>query len=140
MKQTKKTNSSTERPVGVTILAVLGYIGAILMLLLGLLFLIGSSAITSIIATVAPEIANYSSLGTMVVIVIGIVLLGFAVLYYYIARGLWNGRNWARIVMLVFSTLSVISSLWPFNIVNLILNGLIIWYLGFYEPAKSYFK
>jgi hypothetical protein len=105
-----------------------------------LICLIGSAAVSSLILKFAPQIAAYSTLGTALFIVLGILFLGCAVLDYFIGKGLWNGKNWARIVLLVLSGLSVLSSLWPFNIVGLAINGLVIWYIGFYEPAVRYFK
>jgi hypothetical protein len=141
LKQTKKKiSSSNERPVGVKILAILGYIGAVFTLIAGIALAVGSSAIASAIALMVPDAAGLSGIGATLFIVLGIVFIGLAILDYFIARGLWNGKNWARIFMIVLCALSAISSLRPFSIVGLALNGLIIWYLGFYQPAVSYFK
>lgn len=132
---------SSERHWGISVLAVLGYIGAALTLLAGLAMIFGSAAIASLLAGVSGyEI--FSTLGAMFIIIMGVIFLPLAVLYFFVARGLWNGKNWARIVTLVFAGLGVLNSLFalPVSIINLALNGLIIWYLGFYKPAVAYFK
>jgi len=131
---------SKERHWGITLLAILGYIGAVATLLIGLTMLIGSAFISKLITQFVPEFATYAEAGTVLFIVLGIVFIGLSILDYFIARGLWNGKNWARILMLIFAALGVLSSLWPFNIAGLAIDGLIVWYLGFYKPAVNYFK
>jgi len=134
---------SNKRHLGITILAVLGYIGAVVTFLMGIALLLGSAYLGSLIASI-PATAEISSIiatiGTMGFIVLGIIFIGLAILDYFIAKGLWNGKNWARILMLILAGLGVLSSLWPFNIVNIVIDGVIIWYLGFYKPAVKYFR
>jgi len=138
---TKKV--SNERHWGITLLGVLGYIGAVLTLLTGLAMLTFSAYLGNLLASI-PAMADIgtiiTTLGAIGFIVLGIIFIVLSILDYFIARGLLNGKNWARILMLIFAALGVLSSLWPFNIVSLIIDGLIIWYLGFYKPAVGYFK
>ena len=135
----KKISSSNKRPVGVTILAVLAYIGAVFSLLGGLALIIGSAAISSLILKFAPGIDTFP-ITTALFVIVGVIFLVCAVINYCVARGLWKGKNWARILVIIIAALSLISSLWPFDIVGIIISGLIIWYLGFYKPAIAYFK
>lgn len=128
------------RPVGVTILAVLAYIGAAFTLIGGLALLFGSAALSAFIATWVPKAALFATAGTALFIFLGLIMIAFAVLDYFIGKGLWNGQNWARIVVLVLAVLSFISSIFPFNIVGLVIDGVIIWYLGFNKEAVKYFK
>ena len=133
-------NVSKERHWGITVLAVLGYIGAVLTLLAGIAMLFGSAFISSIITKFASQFATYATAGTVLFIVLGIIFIGLAILDYFIAKGLMRGQNWARIIIIVFSALGILGSLWPFSIVNLIIEAVIIWYLGFYKPAVNYFR
>jgi len=131
---------SKGRHWGITVLSVLGYIGAVATLLLGIAMLIGSAFISNVINQFVPKLAAYATVGTVLFIVLGIIFIGLAILDYFIAKGLWNGKNWARILLIIFAALSVLGSLHPFSISSLVINGVIIWYLGFYKPAVNYFK
>ena len=121
---------------GITVLAILGYIGAGLTLLFGLAIMFGSGALAGVFA----QIPGLALLSSSLMIVASIVMLAFAVLDYFIARGLWNGKNWARILVIIFAALGILGSIWPFNIVTIIIDGLVILYLGFYKPAVDYFR
>jgi hypothetical protein len=131
---------SNKRHWGITVLGILGYIGAVATLLLGLTMLIGSAFISDLITQFVPNFATYAAAGTVLFIVLGIIFIGLAILDYFIARGLLNGRNWARILLIIFAALGLLGSLHPFSIGSLVIEGLIIWYLGFYKPAVNYFK
>lgn len=133
----KKGNSKSTMPVGVKVLSVLSYIGALLLLIAGIFLLIGSGFIASMISTAFPTL---SILGTGLFIFLGILFILWAVLDYFIGRGLWRGQNWARILLIVLSALSLVSSLTnPLeNIVGIIINAVIIWYLGFSDAKKAF--
>jgi len=131
-----------EIPVGVKILSILGYIGAVLMLILGLGLIFGSAAM----ATVLAQIPALAAIGAGLFVGVGIVVILLAVLEFFIARGLWKGQNWARIITLVFSALGIISSLLSImaapgsSITNIVIYGVIVWYLGFKDNVKAFFK
>jgi len=131
---------SKERHWGISVLSILGYIGAVVTVILGLTMLLGSSIFSSLIGKAFPQLATYADAGTVLFIVLGIIFIGMAVLDYFIARGLWNGQNWARIVAIICSALTILGALWPFSPVNLIIGIVLVWYLGFYKPAVNYFK
>lgn len=131
---------SKERHWGITVLSILSYIGAVATLLLGIAMLVGSAFISNLINQFVPKFTAYATAGTVLFIVLGIISIGLAILDYFIAKGLWNGKNWARILLIIFAALGVLGSLHPFSIVSLVIDGLIIWYLGFYKPAVNYFK
>jgi hypothetical protein len=133
-------NSKSAAPVGVKILSVLSYIGAVLSLLAGIFIIFaGGWIIVPLIAKSLP--IGASSLVEVGTIILGILFILFAVLDYFIGKGLWKGQNWARIVLIVLCALSLISSLaHPLaDIVGIIINAVIIWYLGF-SDAKKYFN
>lgn len=129
----------SQRPIGVTILAVLAYIGAVFSLLAGIAMLFGSAIIGPILNKI-PEYAMAATWGPIAFILLGLFLIACAVLDYFIGKGLWNGKNWARILVLVLTSLSALSSLMSFDLVGLVIAGLIIWYLGFNKKTIPYFK
>jgi len=141
MKKVSTTISAPRRvPLGVEILAILVWISAALTIILALLAFTGSTVIDTILSNVSPENLSWSGVGTAVLIFIGLILLLCAVLDYFIGKALWQGKNWARILILIISALGFIDSFNPFRVVGLIINGIIIWYLGFYKPAVNFFK
>lgn len=101
-----------DRPLGIAILAVLNIIAGVLVLLLGLT-LLGFGALLSAAAlsdaTGNPQIASF--LGAIGAIA-GIVVLVLAIIILLIGRGLWKGSNWARILIMIFLVLGVISNAW----------------------------
>lgn len=127
-------------PVGVMILSILGYIGAVLTLLGGLALIFGASFIASFLAQMIPMMG--AGVTSAWFIILGIIVIALAILDYFIARGLWNGQNWARILVIIFTALSLLSSLMhPLSgIVSIVIDVLIIWYLGFNKQAVDYFK
>ena len=110
-----------DRPTGVTILAILEIILGILYGLVGLLFLVA----TSFIAEYAYSMLGSMSSGT------GAVLLIFALLRFVLAWGFLSGQGWSRIMGLVLAALGALTGLLtlPLGLIDLILNGLIIYYL-----------
>ena len=125
---------------GITVLAVLGYISAALTLLGGIALIFGAGAIATFLANYVPGLSLFLTGGVVLFVILGIIFIALAVLDYFIAKGLWNGKNWARILMLVLCVLSLLGSLWPFNLVGIVIDAIVIWYLGFYKPAVAYFK
>ena len=127
------------RPIGVTILAVLGYINAVFSLIGGIAMVVGSGILGTALSMI-PGYALLGALGTSAIMFVGVILIVMAVINYFVARGLWAGKNWARIVMIVFAALSVVTSIVPLNIIGLVIGAVIIWYLAFNKPAVAYFK
>jgi hypothetical protein len=123
---------------GVKVLAVLYYIGAVLLALAGIASLFGAGALVKTI----PLLAMFG--GLITVAAIAMILL--AVLYFFVGRGLWKGQKWAMIVAIIFAAIGVISGILGIiggdiggSIIGLIINGVIIWYLGFNKAGKASF-
>ncbi|MBU2496826.1 MAG: hypothetical protein KJ767_02100 [Nanoarchaeota archaeon] len=133
-----------EMPTGVKIISVLYYIGAVLLLLIGLLAFVGMGAMSTIMSTMG--MGAWAALGAGVAVFMGIFLLALAVLYFFIGRGLWFGQNWARIVAVIFAVIGFISALTSLfgadfsSIISLVLNGIIGYYLWFSKDVKRVFK
>jgi len=96
-----------ERPVGVTILAVLYFIGVLFAGLGGLVFILGGSMLSGLARSGGPG-AGIFALGGAVV---GGVCLVFAVLYLVLGIGFIKLQNWSRIVTIILTGLSVLLGL-----------------------------
>jgi hypothetical protein len=132
------------RPLGVTLLAILYFIGAGFLTLLGIGF-IGGAGFVSYIASQQPDTGG---LAAMLLGGAGIFLAVFflvvALLCGLEARGLWKLRSWARTVAMVLATIGVVFSglglmaaMVRFSAFGLLNNGiqfginlLILWYLN----------
>lgn len=112
------------RPTGVTVLAILDFIGAGLCLLIGLLMIVGGGFMATMMsqqggqgsAGVAGFLAGLGAVAGVFIIIMGGVcaLVGF---------GLWKLKGWARIVSIVlagisgaFQLLGLLGSLAHFNL------------------------
>lgn len=124
-------------PTGVKVIAVLYYIVAGLSVLGAIAFFFGAGFLADLI----PILALFGG----ILIVVGIVILLFAVLDFFIGRGLWKAQKWARIVAIIFSILGIIGAIISLiqkdftNIVTLIVHGLIAYYLIFNASVKQAF-
>jgi uncharacterized membrane protein (DUF2068 family) len=106
-----------QRPLGVTILAILTIIGGIALLSIG---------------------------AALVVIGIGVALIVLGIAYFVMAYGLWKGKRWAWTITLILSVIGIIlgiASIATGNvgaIIHIIINAVVIYYL--YRPnVKAYF-
>jgi len=119
-----------EAPTGVKVISVLYYITAFAYGLLGLLLLFGSS----IMGTIASQIPWLALISAGLFIVVGILLLGIAILIFFVGRNLWQLKSWARTVVLIFSGIGALSALiavFQGDFGNIVSLGINIW-IGYY--------
>ena len=107
------------RPLGVTIIAILVVIGGIGSLLGGLTVI-------------------------MLIPLLGIILVIIGLAYFAVAYGLWKGLNWAWSITLIVSVIGIVVGLGSLVVGNIgslfqvIINAIVIYYL--YKPnVKAYF-
>lgn len=133
-----KKSGVSKLPIGVKIISVLYYIGAGFSLLLGLILLFTGGKASEWLSSL--EI--FPGFFTVLFMVAGIFLIISAIIGFFIANGLSRLKNWARIAVMVFAVLGLINGLFtlPIGILNLLISGLILWYLGFNKDAKKAFK
>lgn len=125
---------------GISVLAILAYIEAVFTALIGIAFIVGSAAVSSILLKMAPEYSWLTGAGIATFILLGLAFLVFAVIDYLIGKGLWDGKNWSRILLLILIGISGIGALFSFQVISFIICAVIFWYLGFYKEAVDYFK
>ena len=124
-------------PIGVKIISDLGYIETAL------------TALLAIAAIFASQFASYllpiPSIIKSAFPFIGILLLAFAVLSFFIARGLWKGKNWTRILTIIFAILGILSTIVSLfsgrfsSIIQLAIYGWIAYYLIANKEVKAFF-
>ena len=125
-----------DRPTGVTIIAILYWLGTFFSACLGVLALAGAGIVAALLKR--NNVEFLAGIGVILARVLFFSSLVFALLGWAI----WSLKNWARIVTIVICGLRVFSAamvlLWglahvnPFVLVSLVgiaLNGLIVWYL-----------
>jgi hypothetical protein len=136
------------RPVGVTLIGVLDFLGMVLQIGLGVVCLVGMSLFGAFITKLAadnPQLANVNMTAIMasVGVVFAIGFFVFALISALIGWGMLALKNWARIISIIYSSIGILVcgfgllfSLLRFRPVNFIwdaawlaINGLIIWYL-----------
>src|SRR5580693_5057648 len=105
-----------QRPTGVTIIAVLDFIGAAGLLILGLLAFACGSLLAGFFNAAATAnggtgAAPASGLAAGIGIFIGAIFLAFAIFAIFVAIGLLKLKNWARVTTIVLSVLGLLGSL-----------------------------
>ena len=102
-----------ERPTGVTILGMLGYIGAGCLVLAALVMFLSGAIVANL--TARPGFGMLAGIGG---VILGVFFLAFAAFYVVTAVGLMKLQNWARILVIIlcgvgvcFYALGVLSAL-----------------------------
>jgi uncharacterized membrane protein (DUF2068 family) len=128
-----------QRPTGVTILAILWFIGAGILVISALVAFAGGSLLAQMLKN-APGMGN---LAGGLVAVVGVIALMFAALYAVTGYGLWALKNWGRILALVLTAIGLLltlvglaavfanfgMSLLIWQIIRIAICAWIIWYL-----------
>lgn len=152
--------TNTERPIGVTIIAILIIIGGI-SLLIGGISLIGLGALLSMSSEdiiqsngISTDMAQLASLG-MIPLVLGVVMLILGIAYLIVSYGLIKGKGWAWVITIIVTIIGLIiqiisaiiagsitsSILYGLasHIVGIIISGIIIYYM-FRPHVKAFFR
>ena len=129
-------------PTGVKVISVLYYIGAVLGVIFGLLFFVGAGTMGAI----AEQIPLLGALGASIFIVGGIIMVGLGVLGFFVGRGLWKAKPWARIVAIIVACVGILMAIISMiqgniasNIFSLVINLVIGGYLLFASSAREAF-
>lgn len=119
----------------VKVWAILSWIGAGLSAIgaIGMLFFAGSGMMMLLpdLDEVGAETGAMGAFG----IFFAVLMIGFAVLYFFVGLGLWRRQNWARITTIVLSVLSLLS--FP---IGTVIGALGIYFFGFEEAVKNLFR
>jgi hypothetical protein len=127
---------ATQRPFGVTILAILEIISGLFELGAGALLLIAAGFIGGL-----SGVSGFGGILAGIFSAIGGVLIILGLLAFLIAYGLWTGQGWAWTLSLIFSIIGIILGILslPAGVISLIIDILIIYYLT--RPhVKAFFR
>jgi len=60
----------------------------------------------------------------------------------FVSKALWAHKNWARIVIIIFSALGIINGLihLPAGIISIVIQGAILYFLAFEKSVVHLFK
>src|SRR5215471_12242698 len=100
------------RPVGVTVIAVLFFIAAVLAVFGGIAMMLGGGFIATLISQSGGQGSGagaglFAGLGAA----IGVVILVIGALYFLVGWGLLKLKEWARIVTIVLAGLGILGAL-----------------------------
>lgn len=135
-----------DRPIVVTIVAILDVLFGIIMVLFGISFMALTGLIEYYGPDLIPGLADIPFLDMIIALggVIGIVFIIIAAITFFLAWGLLRGKRWARILTIVFSILWIILGLLSLpnqglvNLAMMAINGLILYF--FFRPdIKAFF-
>lgn len=146
-KQSVKESNSKRVPLLVKIISILGYVFSIMTIIMGVLFLavfpsvqpIINEAIKNQAIASGQVLTTFSGISSTGVIIGGIFLIIFGIIGLLISRGLWKGRHWARIVVIVISLMGAVSALFSLEIVRLIVDLAIGLYFLLSKDVKKAF-
>ncbi len=122
-----------DRPLGITILAVLGFIGAIAFFAIAALFAALSPIFMSELKSATPFMSILFTAGSILFVIIGAVQL-------VISYGLWKGAGWAWWIYVILLAIGIVSSLLslPQGVLGIAINGVVLYYMT--RPhVKEYF-
>jgi len=123
-----------QRPIGITVLAILAGIFGILLILFGVVAGITAKAISDfIIANIPAGTVPFDVSGIVGAVIVALAAIAFifGVLYVAVAYGFWVGAGWSRMLAIILSILGIILGLitLPGGIIIIIIYGVILWYL-----------
>jgi hypothetical protein len=135
-------NGSSEDygPMVVKIISIFGYIAAGFGILVGLIMLFGGQFIVSMMPLANIPDVTAAMLG-VIITVVAIIMILVSVFGFFLAKGLWDHKNWARIIAIVFSVIGVLGGLTslPSGIVGIVLHGAVLYFLAFDSNVKKLF-
>ncbi len=128
-----------ERPTGITVLAVLAFIGAVFAVLGALVMFVGGAALSTLGGRGTMGLGMLAGMGAAVA---GVFCLILGVVYAVVGYGLWTLQNWGRVVSLVlvglglvFAALGLLSALVHFRILvvlwQLIVCAIDVWIITY---------
>ena len=125
--------SAQVRPMGVIILAILEIVSGIIAIAFGVLFgaLMGGLGMGVGTNMMGSEFAGLFD-------VIGGITIALGVISFVMAWGLLKGKSWAWTITLILTIISLIFDLPSMNVIGIILDIVILYYL-FRPHVKAYF-
>ena len=124
----------------VKIISILGYIWSGICILAGLLMIFAGPLILKLLSAFLPQ--ALVGILTGVIVLGGIFILVIGCFGIFLYHGLMNYKEWARITVIIFSALGVLSGLTslPSGLIELVYSGLVLYLLAFDKTAIKLFR
>lgn len=132
-------------PAGIKLISILYYIVAVILIIMGLILTFAVKLTNSLPGTFYANFLGIE-LSKGLLTFVGILMIGLGIFGFFVAKNLSKAKPWARTTAIIFSVLGI---LWAIifvikgkvtgNILSLILNLLIGWYLLFSKSVKEAF-
>jgi len=125
------------RPTGITVLALLQFVGGAIAIILGLVFIAVGPMLPGIAAGLPPMLSALVSILGVFLLVAGLVAL-------VVGWGLWTGKGWAWWLTVIIECLGLVSGLVSIAsgdlsaLFGLAIAALILWYM-FKPHVKNFF-
>ena len=116
----------------VKILAILSWIGAAFGVIGGIVMMFGGSLIGALGLIPSGFLGLFAG---AVIVILGVILIALGILAFFIGRGLWKFKNWARITLIVLEVLGLFN--WP---TGTIFGVIVIYLLAFNKSITALFK
>ncbi|MGP6220374.1 zinc ribbon domain-containing protein [Caldiplasma sukawensis] len=140
------------RPFGVTVLGILGMLSSLGFIFIGIALLVLPNFLSGIVITstgtqhsVNVTSTSVSTGAEIIFLIIGVIALVFGIIYFFFYYSFYKGKNWARVLLLVFSIIGLLGSiasilfLGPFVILSFLFNLIVVIYLT--RPhVKAFFE
>lgn len=115
--------AAKERPLGVTILAILEIISAVVCF--GYAALISVLWVDAAGALLGPFGAAFAVLAWVIAGILAVI----GIISLVIAYGLWTGKGWAWLLALIFAIIGLIIGIFSLNIITIVIDAVILYYL-----------
>jgi hypothetical protein len=134
------TTAAVHRPVGVTVIAIIAFVQAILNILAGLGLIIERND---------ADLRAHVDVSSGTLTTYGLLAIIWGAVALFVAFGLWNGANWARILVAVLEFLVIAGGVWLlfawsgtylWQGIWQILIGLVVLYLLYNARAEEFFE
>jgi hypothetical protein len=138
-------------PLGIKIISLLYYVAAAIFALTSLTFIVlaiialaSNADLVSSLQTLPYFTTSCSNVG-VTILVTGIFIALFAVLEFFIGKGLPRAKLWTKILVIIFSGVSLVAGVVSLvsgnlsGIINLVFSALVGGYLLFSKEAKLFF-
>ncbi|MEK6873936.1 MAG: DUF2127 domain-containing protein [Nanoarchaeota archaeon] len=154
-------------PTGIKIISIIFYVVGALAIAFGVFFVVAAFMVPSLMGSLGtPEelvqkltqanpgiqvsVADVNSLLSILPVlfaVAGVVLIILGILDVFIGRGLIGGKQWAKVLAILFVALGIVQSVFSImrgriisGIIWLVIFIVIEYYLGFDEKSKKFFR
>jgi len=133
------TTGAVDRPLGVATLAVIDIIGGILAIIGGLFYIIVGGYLVAYLETFTGPLGIVGGGLVAIATTTGVVILVVGIIAIVLGWGLWSGREWARIIAIIFSIIGLlfgvlvllvaIGAAGLFGIVIIAIYAIVVYYL-----------